>query len=116
MSYQLLLLGILLFPGILAHHYYQYFVKTEPLSFNVFSRIVTISLLSYVFRGVLGIFQGYGNAHLFIYFDNVDNIVKYVFLSILSSFLLINSYIYLEQTILPLWKEKQTKTEDTTHE
>lgn len=116
MTYNLFLLSILLFPGVLAHHYYQAFVKKEEVSFGVISRICIISLFSYVFRGLIGIFQGYGSDSIFIYFDTIDNVVKYILISCLSSFLLINSYIYLEQTILPLWKEKQTKTEDTTHE
>lgn len=97
-----------LFPGIIAHYYYQFTIKKELFSGSVVIRAVIISLFAYICRGMVGVFQGYGNATIQVYFETVDNLIKYVLFSIISSFLLINSYIYLEQNILPLWKGKQT--------
>lgn len=108
MAYHILVIVIFLFPGILAHHYYQYFIKKEMFSFGVVSRGIIISVLAYACRGLIGIFQGYGDAPTLVYFDNIENIVKYILLSFMTSFLLINSYIYLEQKLLPLWKENQS--------
>lgn len=101
MTQQLLILAVILLPGILAHYYYQFIQKKEETLFNKSSRIIIISVLSYVFRGLIGIFQGYGDAKIMVYFDNVDNMVKYIIISIISSFLLVNSYIYLEQVFVP---------------
>lgn len=99
MAYQLLLTAVLLFPGFLAHHYYQSFVSKEKFTFEVFSRVIMISVLSYLMRGLVGVYQGYGNEGLLVYFQNVDNAVKYILFSILSSFLLINAYIFLESML-----------------
>lgn len=109
MAYQLFIIAVLLLPGVLAHHYYQFFVREETLSFSVFSRIIVISICSYVFRGLIGILQGFSEENIMVYFNNVDNIIKYILLSVVSSFLFINSLIYLEQVIAPKWKKKMEK-------
>lgn len=102
MTQNLFLLGIILFPGLLAEQYYERVVKEEAFSLSVATRIVIISLLSYVFRGMIGVIQGYGDANVMVYFQTVDNIVKYVIVSLVSGFLLVNSLIFLEQVMIPI--------------
>lgn len=116
MAFQILLTVILFFPGIMGEYYYQHCKQHKESIYSSIARIIMISVLSYLFRCFISVSQGFGAAHIYIYFDNIDNVTNYIVISILSSLLFTNSFLFLEQTILPLWKEKQTKTEDTTHE
>lgn len=101
MTQQLLILAVILLPGILAHYYYQFIQNKEEALFDTCTRIVVISVLSYVFRGLIGIFQGYGDAKIMVYFDNVDNLIKYIIITVVAGFLFVNSWIYVEQVISP---------------
>lgn len=116
--YDIFLIALIIFPGIIGEGYYQFLTESQKFSFGMCCRIFTTSILAYTTRCLIGMVQGFGAAGIFVYFETVENVVKYIIITMITSFLIVNSYVYLEEKILPLWKVRQSteKMEAKTHE
>lgn len=106
MAFNIWVLIVLMLPGVLGEYYYRFCMEKEINMFFSLARVMSISVLSFFVRCLVSVLQGYGNSHLLIFFDNPDNFVKYIIISLISAFLLTNIFIFLELSVMTKLKKK----------
>lgn len=104
-TYNIFLLAVLVTPGLIGHNLFLMIQKGESNTIKTIniSRVIVFSVLAYCIRALIGTITGYGDAHLFVYFENVENVLNYIVITLISVVMLVYCEQFLKEKTLPLW-------------